>query len=192
MPRHLAVLAIIGSLLFATSAYATVTVDPSYNAATDTWNYYVTMDTCGDLGTFYVYMDPNMQYSYLANIGNDAGWGAATFGTRTTDPWSGLTYLKWTRPGDDTTTTAINFYFSDAADNMDLVNHPGPLLFNDPNNANAYSTYWVNLTGGVEGSTSYGSGDEAWNPITPEPGTIALFGIGVLGLAARLRRQQMT
>ncbi len=189
MPRHLVMLAIIGCLLFATSAYAIVSVDPDYNAATDTWNYHVTMDAAFDLGTFYVYMDPNMEYNYLGSIGNDAGWADPTFGTRVSDPWSGLTYLKWVRPGGDTATD-INFYFSDNnLDNMDLVNHPGPLLFNDPNNAYAYSNHWFNCTGGGEGTTSYGNGDEVWNAITPEPGTIALLSLGLLGLAARLRRR---
>jgi len=186
MSRCVVVLAVICCLLFATGAFAAVSVDPSYSA--DTWNYHVTMTGSGDLGTFYVYMDPNMQSSYLASIGNDAGWGAPTFGTKGTSPWSQLTYLKWTRPGGDTATD-INFYFSDAVDNMDLVNHPGPLLFTDPGNDDAYSNHWFNPIGGGEGWTSFGGGDEVWNAITPEPGTIALLGLGVLGLAARFRRR---
>lgn len=60
IPRCVVVLGVVCCLLFATGAFAAVSVDPSYSTTTDTWNYHVTMTSSGDLGTFYVYMDPNM------------------------------------------------------------------------------------------------------------------------------------
>jgi len=71
---------------------------------------------------------------------------------------------------------------------MNLVNHSGPLLLYDPGNADAYSTRWTPvMTGG--GTTSLGDGYEVHNAITPEPRTTVLMRLGILGLAARLRRR---
>ncbi len=67
---------------------------------------------------------------------------------------------------------------------MDIVNHPGPLLLDPPGNADAYSTHWVNPLSGGEGWTSWGDEAEVHNAITPEPATVALLVLGVLGLAA--------
>ncbi len=189
MWRCTIVLSVICCLLLATGALAAVTVDASYTAATDTWNYHVTMDNWSDLGTFQVYMDPNVQYSYLTSIGNDGGWTNPPSLSSGTTGWPTLQYLEWDRPGSDTSTT-IDFYFSDYdSDEMDLVNHPGPLLLTDPGNDDAFSTRWQHAVGGGWTYTSLGDGFVVHNAITPEPGTIALLSFGLIGLAARLRRR---
>ena len=190
MSRYVVVLSVICCLLFATGAFAEVTVEASYIAGTDTWNYHVTM-TGGwaDLGTFQVYMDPNVQYDYLTGINNDGGWTNPTSLSSGTTGWPTLQYLEWDRPGENTTTT-IDFYFSDySGDEMDLVNHAGPLLLYDPGNAYAFSTRWQHAVGGGWTYTSRGDGFVVHNAITPEPGTIALLSFGLIGLAARLRRR---
>lgn len=192
MSRYVVVLSVICCLLFATGAFADVTVVPSYSAATDTWNYQVIMGAAAELQTFQIYLDPNMEYSYLTGIDNDAvgdnDWtnpGSLSSGTT---GWPNLMYLEWVRPGGNTATT-IDFYFSDKVDDMDLVNHPGALLLTDPGNEYAYSTGWQHGMTSVWTYTSLGDGYVVHNAITPEPGIIALLGLGVLGLAARLRRR---
>jgi len=181
-------LSMMGCLLFATGALADVTIDPNYDLATDTWSYAVTMDAWDDSGVFQVYLGPNMQYSYLTGIGNSAGWNNPTNLGSGTSPWSTLTYLEWIRPLNNPNTT-INFYFSDKVDSINLVNHPGPLVFTDPGNEYAFSTRSQGFYTFVWTDTSLGDGYEVHNAITPEPGTVALFSLGLLGVVARLRRR---
>ena len=175
---------------------ADVTVAPDYDDAVNygQWYYEVSMDNTIDMQSFYVYLDPNMQWNYVTGVGNSAGWSnPGSLGTVGSGDWAGLKYLAWDRSGN---ATAIEFYFEDAHYDtggghiMDLVNHAGPLLLDPPSNADAYSVSWVDA-GFTSHYRSLSDGFPALNAITPEPTTLALFGLGVLGLAARLRRRAM-
>ncbi len=181
------------------SSPADTTCTGTYSLANDEWTYTLTLDEWA-VTDFYVFLGPNVEsFDWLADISNDGGWTNPTTLDTVTDTgvwgandWDGLKYLHWTASGSDTT---VIFKFSDAHYDLggghyvDLINHPGPLLFDPISNANAWSTGWTDWDGVWEDYTSYAGSDTVANAITPEPTTMALFGLGLLGLARRVRRR---
>lgn len=176
------------------------TVTSSYDAGTSTWTYDVSF-TNATRWFFRVYLDPNMNINYLKDITNDSTginlWlDPTSLGTENwTDPVTTdtitLTYLEWDRNFSPDNT--VEFYYTDARDTtvnaphmMELVNHAGPLLHSPPSYANAPSTEMWTSTGETP---SWGqTGDHV--AITPEPATITLLSLGLLGLAAVVRRRR--
>lgn len=61
-----------------------------------------------------------------------------------------------------------------------------------PNPGSAYPTYWIGIEDlknpGIEGSGDYNDMVVSLRPV-PEPGTLALFGSGLIGIAGLLRRR---
>ncbi len=143
--------------------------------------------------SFMVYVGPNVTADYITNIEDTSGnWSYQGFYTETEGDWAGLNYLWWTGTGG---ANGVAFSFEDAhydtggGHYMDLVNHPGPLLLYDPGNADAPSYGW---TAGVTTTyVSYSDDPGVANAITPEPGTMGLLGLGLLGLIGSLRRRVM-
>ncbi len=186
------VIILICLLALLAAAAAADTVTSGYDDGTETWSYEVDMDNTFRY-FFRVYLDPNMHIDYLKDFSNSSTWTNPT--SLGTDDWFDgedtitLTFAEWTRSG---TATNVTFYYADARDTtvnapheMNLINHPGPLLYNPPIHAGAPSTELLSNT-----YTSYfvQSGDDV--PIVPEPTTLGLFGLGLLGLVGAVRRRR--
>ncbi len=137
-----------------------------------------------------VYLGPNVTANYITNIDTTAlGWTYQGFMTESSGDWAGLNYLWWVWPG-CCGADGASFSFEDARYDtgggqiMDLVNHPGPLL----GNGGAPSYAW---TVGIDPTIymSYNDDPGVANAIPPEPGTMALLGLGLIGLVGRMRRR---
>lgn len=186
---------VLTCLLAVLTAGASADIISSYDSDLDKWTYTVSGWPEGTR-QFWVYLDPNMDFDYLANITNDSGdWtnptSLQTYVWTIPDPDVNLYYLQWVTGVEPLGT--VTFSFADAHDTtvnaphmMDLVNHPGPLLYDPPSHALAPSASLHNLTGGLLGSREAGH-DVA---IVPEPSTLGILGLGLLGLVGAVRRRR--
>jgi len=167
-------------LLILALAACGVVADISSSYSADTWTYTFTRDT-GIGGTLWIWLDPNIEESYLTSISANYTFGSAT------EPHTGLTlkYLRWAWAG---TGTFIKSFADNPDDNINLSDHSGPLLWNPADRANAYAGEIRDTVGAsLEHATGW---DGMHSPITPEPGTLVLLGLGLGGLATRLRRRR--
>ncbi len=187
------VVVLIGMLVVVATVAPADTISSQYKSATETWEY--TVDFSNALAdTFRVYLDPNMSIAYLDGITDDSAYwtSPSTLGMDFT--WNTITlpYLEWTKTNPLWGGGTVIFSYDDALYKpvggwvMDLANHPGPLLYNPPSYATAPSTE----TFDAGGSRDQQSGD--WVAITPEPATMTLLGLGLIGVAGFVRRRRST
>lgn len=166
-------------LLILALATCGVVADISSSYSADTWTY--TFTTSAPLSYVRIWLDPNILESELSSITAGYSFGSAT------EPHTGLTlkYLHWGA----VESGIYNYSFSDNPDdNIDLTDHSGPLLWNPADHANAYAGEILDSGwGSLEHATGW---DGMHSPITPEPGTLVLLGLGLGGLATRLRRRR--
>lgn len=196
MAIRVAVLVIVCMLVLSPMAMAIITVDCDYQAngggaGIGQWVYTVT-DSSADLIAFRAYLGPNVVEDYISMSDNDAQWDYDAFYTVSGGAWDGLNYVAWSGGiGAD----GVSFTVTDAQYDtggghiMNLVNHPGPLLFDVSGNADAPAYWWMELDASTN-TESYSTDSGVANAITPEPGTMVLVSLGLIGLAGRLRRRQ--
>ncbi len=185
------VVVLIGVLALVATVAAADTITSQYKPATKTWEYTVDFDDV-NANTFRVYLDPNMSINYLANITDDSAYWSSP-SSLGTYAWSGinLKYLEWTQ-----TTPVYDaqvvfsyedaLYKPDGVHVMDLANHPGPLLYNPPTYAGAPSAETLG------GFSPTGQESGHWVAITPEPATMTLLGLSLIGVAGFVRRRRST
>lgn len=168
------------------------TITSSY--AGDVWTYDVTFDATNRT-YFRVYLGPKMSWDYVKDtVGHttSAVWSDPT-GLGMDYSWGGITlpYLQWQRQIGSS--TSGSFWFGDAhyviggSQEMDLVNHPGPLVYYE--SSNQYAPTAETIAGLGTPTTWYGY-DGIDTAITPEPTTMSLFGLGLLGLIRAVRRRR--
>ncbi len=188
------VVVLIGMLVLVATVAAADTISSTYIHSTQTWEYTVSF-TGPETSAFRVYLDPNMSIDYLADITNELPTYWNSPGSLGTYYWSAgginLKYLEWTRTGTPWMAgTPVVFSYDDAQYNtdpvhiMDLVNHPGPLLYNPPSYAGAPSAETLG------GTSPTGQESGHWVAITPEPATMTLLGLGLIGIAGFVRRRR--
>ncbi len=168
------------------------TITSQYKPATKTWEYTVAF-TDMNATAFRVYLDPNMSIDYLADITDDNQYWSSPSSLGTDFTWNTITlpYLEWTKTnplwggGTVVFSYADALYKPDGVHVMDLANHPGPLLYNPPAYAGAPSVETFGSTATVQESGH-------WVAITPEPATMTLLGLSLIGVAGFVRRRRST
>ncbi len=192
MTRGILLLVLCTSFVLAASIISADTIN-SGTYSSDTWTYNVTVGST----TAYVrvYVDPNATRSMFTNVTAPSGWTETTssaLGSYTHPNLEGegqdftYKYFEWQRDL-GTSNGTYTFSFSDNPnDSLDLVNHPGPLVFWPDSHQNAYSATTNDIGSGI--ITSVTGPDGYNNPITPEPATFVLVAMG-LGILALKRRQ---
>ncbi len=185
MTRRVALLvAVIAGIVLGPHALAYV-VSSTYNSPdaehpNDWWQYTFTIES-GDssVTTFRVYIGPGRYEDpaeVLTNISGPSGWSSST-GTDA----NGMPYVQWTVAGGAGSGTYTFEFMDNPDDNIDMIDHPGPLL-GPPNQYQ--STEWFYIT------TSLGQNYGDHVPIAPEPGTLLCLLLGVGWLAAVARRRK--
>ncbi len=196
MATRAAVLVIVCMLVLSPTAMAIITVDCDYQpngggAGIGQWVYTVT-DTGDDLIAFRAYLGPNVVENYITMSDSSGTWAYDAFYTVSGGAWDGLNYVAWTGTGG---ANGVSFTVTDAQYDtggghiMNLVDHPGPLLFDVSGNADAPAYWWMEWDASTN-TESYSTDSGVASAITPEPGTMVLVSLGLIGLAGRLRRRQ--